>query len=218
MLWLFPVIVICKALVTSHPNFNIWATTAKRRRPSKSRRTETLALDGKSSKGSPDKEGEVFFLRRALREVTQRANCKGSNNPYTRVRGKRKQSSSPLHSYYSTSAFKPQTRSPSARFCSTKWTCHERELSSPIQVHQRLIGTDWDWSRLIGTDWTDWDWLDLIGVSPGAFASIKPLITPRTGWPQLRALFQSVSRDVQWREPADWASDAKHGVVLVEAL
>ena len=47
-----------------------------------------------------------------------------------------------LHSYYSTSTFKPQT---SARPCPTTRTCQERELPSPsrcISGRSGLIGTD----------------------------------------------------------------------------
>ena len=58
------------------------------------------------------------------------------------ARSTRQQSSPSLHSYYSTSDFKSQTRSPGSRSCPTQRTCQERVLFSPALVHQRPIGPD----------------------------------------------------------------------------
>ena len=101
------------------------------------------ALSGKSSKESPGKRGNVFFSLRALREVTQRVNRKGSSNTWPGIRGDGHATAvvTPLHFFYSTLALKPETRSPSAHPCRER-NCQKRDLSSLVQVHQRPIGTD----------------------------------------------------------------------------
>ena len=63
------------------PNLRLRATTAKQRRPPKSRATDPLTLGGKSPILGPRLKGEAFLPLHALREAAQRANRKGSNKP-----------------------------------------------------------------------------------------------------------------------------------------